>query len=52
MKSAWETTADVAATDVLTTAVVGVVDPGGTSSEPDITDTRLLELRLLRWYEW
>ena len=52
MKSAWETTADVAATDVLTAEVVGGVDPGGTSSKPDITDTRLLGLGLRRSYEW
>jgi hypothetical protein len=48
MKSAWETATDVAATDVLTAEVVGGVDPGGTSSELDITDTRLLGLGLWR----
>lgn len=45
MKSAWEigpVAITVTSIDVVTMEVVGSVDPGSTSSEPGISNTRLL----------
>ena len=51
MKSACEiglVAAALASIVVATVEVVGGVDPGGTSSEPSISDIRLLELGIQR----